>query len=87
MTLIREEERRLTGKEQIDYKQFFSLAENHYGVRGNAKKLSKNRSTRHKEILLQPESGQQLEVEQSSGRSHECRVCQQFQECIRLLMS
>jgi len=22
----------LTGKEQIDYKQFFRLAENHYGV-------------------------------------------------------
>jgi len=29
----------LTGKEQIDYKQFFRLAENHYGVRGHTRKL------------------------------------------------
>jgi len=34
----------LTGKEQIDYKQFYRLAENHYGVRGHEKKLSKDRS-------------------------------------------
>jgi len=35
----------LMGKEQIDYiKQFFRLAENHYGVRGHEKKLSKDRS-------------------------------------------
>jgi len=32
-----------TGKEQIDYKQFFRLAENHYGIRGHEKKLSKDR--------------------------------------------
>ena len=31
------------GKEQIDYKQFFRLAENHYGVRGHEKKMSKDR--------------------------------------------
>ena len=28
----------LTGKEHINYKQFFRLAENHYGVRGHEKK-------------------------------------------------
>jgi len=33
-----------TWKEHIDYKQFFRLAENHYGVRGHEKKLSKDRS-------------------------------------------
>jgi len=33
----------LTGKEHINYKQFFRLAENHYGVRGHEKKLSKDR--------------------------------------------
>jgi len=33
-----------TGKEQIDYKQFFRLAENHYGVEGHEKKLNKDRS-------------------------------------------
>jgi len=34
----------LTGKEHIDYTQFFTLAENHYGVRGHEKKLMKDRS-------------------------------------------
>ena len=34
----------LMGKEQIDYKQFFRLADNHYGVRKHEKKLSKDRS-------------------------------------------
>ena len=28
----------LMGKGQIDYKQFFRLVENHYGVRGHKKK-------------------------------------------------
>jgi len=32
----------LTGKEHIDYTQFFKLAENHYGVRGHEKKLTKD---------------------------------------------
>jgi len=34
------------GKEQIDYEQFFRLAENHYGIRGHEieKKLTKVRS-------------------------------------------
>ena len=34
----------LTGKGHIDYTQFFTLAENHYGVRGHEKKLMKDRS-------------------------------------------
>ena len=34
----------LMGKEQIDYEQFFRLAENHYGIRGHKKKLTKVRS-------------------------------------------
>ena len=34
----------LTGKEHIDYTQFFKLAENHYGVRGHEKKWTKDRS-------------------------------------------
>jgi len=34
----------LSGKEHIDYTQFFKLAENHYGVRGHEKKLTKDRS-------------------------------------------
>ena len=33
----------LTGKEHIDYTQFFELAENHYGVRGHEKKLTKDK--------------------------------------------
>jgi len=32
------------GKEQIDYEKFFGLAENHYGIRGHEKKLTKVRS-------------------------------------------
>ena len=34
----------LMGKEQIDYIQFFKLADNHYGVRRHEKKFSKDRS-------------------------------------------
>jgi len=34
----------LTRKKHIDYIQFFKLAENHYGVRGHEKKLTKDRS-------------------------------------------
>ena len=36
----------LTGKEHIEYEQFFTLAQPHYGlrVRGHEKKLEKNRS-------------------------------------------
>ena len=36
----------LMGKEQIglDYEQFFRLAENHYGIRGHEKRLTKVRS-------------------------------------------
>jgi len=34
----------LMGKEQIDYEQFFRLPENHYGIRGYEKKLTKDRS-------------------------------------------
>jgi len=33
----------LMGKEQIDYEKFFRLAENHYGIKGHAKKLTKVR--------------------------------------------
>jgi len=33
----------LSGKDHIDYTQFFKLAENHYGVRGHEKKLTKDR--------------------------------------------
>ena len=63
----------LTGKEQIDYKQFFRLAENHYGVRGHEKQLSKVRS--------------RLDTRKFFCISHECRVRQQFQERIRPLES
>jgi len=41
------------GKEQIDYKQFFRLAENHYGVRGHEKKLSKDRPDTRKFFFSQ----------------------------------
>jgi len=34
----------LMGKEQIDYEQFFRLVENHYGIRGHEKRLTKVRS-------------------------------------------
>jgi len=34
----------LTGKEQIDHKQFFNSADTPYGLRGHEKKLAKNRS-------------------------------------------
>ena len=34
----------LTGKEQIDCKQFFKPAQNHYGLRGHGMKLTKERS-------------------------------------------
>ena len=34
----------MTRKKHIDYIQFFKLAENHYGVRGHEKKLTKDRS-------------------------------------------
>ena len=35
----------LTGRKQIDYKQFFTMAQNHYSLRGHGMKLSKERST------------------------------------------
>jgi len=72
----------LTGKEQIDYKQFFRLAENHYGVRGHEKKLSKNSSrldTRKfffSQTVVNSWTSLPVEV-----------VRQQFQECIRPLVS
>jgi len=34
----------LTGKEQIDYRQFFNSADAPYGLRGHEKKLAKDRS-------------------------------------------
>ena len=34
----------MSEKEHIDYTQFFKIAENHYGVRGLEKKLTKDRS-------------------------------------------
>jgi len=34
----------LTGKEQIDYRQFFNSADTPYGLRGHEKKLAKDRS-------------------------------------------
>ena len=34
----------LTRKEHIDYTQFFKLADNHYGVTGHEKKLTKDTS-------------------------------------------
>jgi len=34
----------LTGKEHIEYEQFFTLAQPHYGLRGHEKKLAKDRS-------------------------------------------
>ena len=34
----------LTGREKIDYKQFFTLAQNHHGLRGHEMKLTKERS-------------------------------------------
>ena len=33
----------LTRREQIDCKQFFKLAQNHYGIRGHGMKLNKER--------------------------------------------
>jgi len=33
----------LTGREQIDSKQFFQLAQNHHGLRGHGMKLTKER--------------------------------------------
>jgi len=67
----------LTGKAHIEYEQFFTLAQSHYGLRGHEKKLAKDRSRLdNKETLLQPESGQC--VEQPSSRSCECRIGEQF---------
>jgi len=34
----------LKGKEHIEYGQFFTLAQPHYGLRGHEKKLAKDRS-------------------------------------------
>ena len=34
----------LTGKEHVEYGQFFTLAQPHYGLRGHEKKLAKDRS-------------------------------------------
>jgi len=34
----------LTGKEQVDYKQFFTLADTPYVLRGHLKNLAKGRS-------------------------------------------
>ena len=73
----------LTGREQIDFEQFFKPAQNHYDLRGHGMKLTKERSikTRHKEVLLQSTGGQWLES--SSGGSGQCRVCQRLQERLR----
>ena len=51
----------LTGKEQIDSGQFFTLAQPHYSLRGHEKKLSQREiKIRHKETFLQPESDQYI---------------------------
>jgi len=34
----------LTGSEKIDYKQFFTLAQNHYSLRGHGMKLIEEKS-------------------------------------------
>jgi len=46
----------VSGKKHIDYTQFFKLAENHYGVRGHEKKLTKDKLRSDTRKYLQPES-------------------------------
>jgi len=71
--------RLLTGKEQIDSGQFFTLAQPHYSLRGHEKKVSQREiKIRYKEIFLQPESDQWME--QSPSRSCELWIGQQLQE-------
>jgi len=48
----------LTGKEQVDHKQFFTLADMPYDLRGHEKKTSKWQiKIGFKEIFLQSKSG------------------------------
>jgi len=74
----------LTGKEQIDYKQFFRLADNHYGVRGHNKKLSKDRSRLDTRKFFFSQrvvnSWNSLPAEVVNAESVNT---EQFQECIR----
>jgi len=73
----------LTGMEQVDYKQFFMLADMLYDLRGHEKKTSERQiKTGFKEIFLQSKSGQWLKW--TPGNSCERRISQQFQECLQL---
>jgi len=49
----------LTGKEQIDHRQFFNSADTPYGLRGHEKKLCEGQiQIGFEEIFLQSKSGQ-----------------------------
>ena len=69
----------MTGKEHIEYEQFFTLALCTTALQPERtrKETSKRQiKIRYKETLLQPESGQR--VEQPANRSCECRIGEQF---------
>jgi len=71
----------LTGKEQVDHKQFFTSADMPHDLRGHQKKTGERQiKTGFKEICLQSKSGQQMEWAPSESCEH--RISQQLQECI-----
>jgi len=74
----------LTGKEQIDHKQFVTLADMSYDLRGHEKTGKRQIKIGFKEIFLQSKSGQWMEW--SPGKSCEYGISQQLQECLRPLL-
>jgi len=74
----------LTGKEQIDHRQFFNSADTPYGLRGHEKKLAKDRSRLDSRKFFFSQSGQWME--QSSGKSRQLGISQQLQERLRPLL-
>ena len=57
----------LTGKEKIDYRQFFNFTNASYSLKGHEKKLAKDRSRLDtRKFFVQSKSGQR--AKRSSGR-------------------
>ena len=75
----------LTGKENIDYTQFFTLAPTHHNTRGHSLRLYVSRSTLKTQTeVLQSEGGQRLEW--SSTVSRGCFIRQLVQESTRQIL-
>jgi len=77
---------KLTGKEQVNHKQFFTLADMPYDLRGHEKKLAKGRSRLDSRKFFFSQRVVNEWMEWTPGKSCEHRISQKFQECLRPLL-